>query len=80
MRNSKRRILVTGAAGFIGGSVMSRLTAIYSDVQGIDNFSDYYDVRLKRHHIDTLGIKEKVLNLDICNLDALEKLLSLIHI
>lgn len=44
---SHRRALVTGAAGFIGFHIASRLLNDGWTVLGIDNFSDYYDVRLK---------------------------------
>ncbi len=41
------KILVTGAAGFIGYHVSERLLAQGHQVVGIDNLNDYYDVRLK---------------------------------
>lgn len=41
-------ILVTGAAGFIGYHLASRLLAEGARVIGIDNLNDYYDVSLKR--------------------------------
>ena len=41
------RILVTGAAGFIGAAVCGALLARGDTVLGVDNLSDYYDVRLK---------------------------------
>lgn len=77
MDKSKKRVLVTGAAGFIGGSVLSRLALVYPDVQGIDNFSNYYDPRLKLHHIQTLGIQDRISRLDICDQKALENIYSL---
>ena len=40
-------ILVTGAAGFIGAAVCHALLARGDTVMGVDNLSDYYDVRLK---------------------------------
>lgn len=40
-------ILITGAAGFIGSSLALRLLERGDSVYGIDNLSDYYDVRLK---------------------------------
>lgn len=51
-----KTILVTGVAGFIGSNLVKRL---YSDVKditviGIDNMSDYYDVRLKKMRLDAL--------------------------
>ncbi len=41
------KILVTGAAGFIGFHVCQRLLQDGQHVVGFDNFNDYYDVRLK---------------------------------
>jgi UDP-glucuronate 4-epimerase len=42
------KILVTGAAGFIGHHVSARLLARGDQVVGVDNFNDYYSVALKR--------------------------------
>ncbi len=41
------RVLVTGAAGFIGFHVANALLARGEEVVGVDNLNDYYDVRLK---------------------------------
>jgi UDP-glucuronate 4-epimerase len=41
------KILVTGAAGFIGMHVAQRLLAADHDIVGIDNVNDYYDPKLK---------------------------------
>ena len=41
------KILVTGAAGFIGSRLMARLAERGDEVVGLDNINDYYDVRLK---------------------------------
>ena len=41
------KILVTGAAGFIGAKLMLMLAQKGNIVIGIDNINDYYDVRLK---------------------------------
>ena len=41
------KILVTGAAGFIGTHLMYELAKRGDDVVGIDNLSDYNDIRLK---------------------------------
>src|SRR3546814_3887254 len=41
------RILVTGAAGFIGSKLSERLLARGDEVLGYDNPNDYYDPRLK---------------------------------
>jgi UDP-glucuronate 4-epimerase len=42
------KVLVTGAAGFIGSKVTSRLLARGDEVVGVDNLNDYYDPALKR--------------------------------
>lgn len=50
------RILVTGAAGFIGSKLACMLSARGDEVTGIDNINDYYDVRLKFGHLAQCGI------------------------
>ena len=48
------KILVTGAAGFIGSHVAQRLVARGDEVVGLDNLNDYYDVNLKRARLARL--------------------------
>ncbi|NDB26263.1 MAG: NAD-dependent epimerase/dehydratase family protein, partial [Gammaproteobacteria bacterium] len=48
------KVLVTGAAGFIGSHVTRRLIADGHEVVGIDNLNDYYDVNLKRARLALL--------------------------
>ncbi|MGH8114052.1 MAG: NAD-dependent epimerase [Rhodanobacteraceae bacterium] len=48
------RILVTGAAGFIGSTLSLRLLARGDAVLGVDNLNDYYDVTLKQARLDRL--------------------------
>ena len=43
--------LVTGAAGFIGSTLTDRLLADGVRVTGVDAFTDYYDVSLKRRNV-----------------------------
>lgn len=52
------KILVTGAAGFIGYHLARRLSEAGHEVVGIDSLNDYYDVRLKQARLGQLGIAE----------------------
>jgi UDP-glucuronate 4-epimerase len=49
------RVLVTGAAGFIGMHVASRLLDDGAAVLGVDNFDPYYDVALKEARLERLS-------------------------
>jgi len=48
------KILVTGAAGFIGFHVAQRLLAAGREVVGVDSVNDYYDTSLKEARLDLL--------------------------
>jgi UDP-glucuronate 4-epimerase len=48
------KVLVTGAAGFIGSHVAEALLARGDSVVGVDNLNDYYDVRLKAARLERL--------------------------
>ncbi len=52
------RVLVTGAAGFIGFHVARALLERGDDVVGVDNLNDYYDVGLKRDRLGELAALE----------------------
>ncbi len=54
MNSQFRRILVTGAAGFIGFHLCKRLLADGCKVYGLDNLNAYYDVRLKQARLDQI--------------------------
>ena len=51
------KILVTGAAGFIGSKLMFMLARRGDEVVGIDNINDYYDPRLKYGRLRECGIE-----------------------
>lgn len=55
------KILVTGAAGFIGFHLCKKLIELDYTVVGIDNINDYYDVKLKYKRLSLLGFKEHTL-------------------
>ncbi|MCX2836734.1 GDP-mannose 4,6-dehydratase [Salinimicrobium sp. MT39] len=60
------KILVTGAAGFIGSHTAERLQQEGYEVIGVDNFSDYYDVSLKKINTESLyEIGIEVIKMDL---------------
>ena len=70
-----KKIIVTGAAGFIGSSICEYLLQMGSRVIGIDSLTDYYDIRLKRANLESLAsypgfsfIEKSILNVDWPNL------------
>ena len=71
------KILVTGAAGFIGSKLMAELVKRGDDVVGIDNFNDYYDVRLKYGRLEEFGLN--VLKMDLDDKASLDGLFEKEH-
>src|SRR5690606_19531958 len=60
------KILVTGAAGFIGSHTAERLQEIGHEVIGVDNFSPYYNVELKQLNAKALSDKGiSIINRDL---------------
>lgn len=52
--DTSKRILITGAAGFIGFHLSKRLLDLGTTVLGLDNLNDYYDVSLKESRLHIL--------------------------
>jgi len=57
--NGKEKILVTGAAGFIGFHLSKRILELGGTVIGFDNINDYYDTKLKYARLEILEKYEK---------------------
>jgi len=72
------KVLVTGAAGFIGMHVCERLLARGDEVVGVDNLNDYYDVALKEARLARLasGSGFRLARLDIADRDGIAALFS----
>lgn len=51
MKNHTKKVVVTGAAGFIGFHLSKMLLETGAEVIGVDCLSDYYDVNLKRQEL-----------------------------
>jgi len=64
------KILVTGAAGFIGSHLCRRLLDRGDEIVGLDNLNDYYDVTLKRARLARL---EKLANFRFVKLELADR-------
>ena len=71
-----RKIMVTGAAGFIGFHLTERLLANGDSVVGLDNLNDYYDVKLKESRLERIQPHK---NFEFCqiNIEDRNKMKSL---
>ena len=71
-----RKVLVTGAAGFIGFSLSKRLLERGYEVVGLDNLNDYYDVNLKLSRLKQITMQEnfKPVRLDLADREGMARL------
>jgi UDP-glucuronate 4-epimerase len=71
-----QRILVTGAAGFIGFHLSRRLLAEGNSVVGLDNLNPYYEVTLKQARLKLLEGHEnfRFVRADLADREAMEGL------
>ncbi len=76
--NKNKTILVTGTSGFIGFHLASRLLKDNWTVVGLDNFNDYYDVRLKECRHALLAASPGFVGIrgDICDYPLLQQTFS----
>jgi UDP-glucuronate 4-epimerase len=72
------KVLVTGAAGFIGFHLSQRLLARGDEVIGIDNLNPYYDVSLKKDRLAQLQEQSgfRFHQLDLANRDGIAQLFA----
>ena len=72
------KILLTGAAGFIGMSTALRLLERGDDVIGLDNLNAYYDVQLKLDRLQRLQChpRFRFVQTDIADRDGMERLFA----
>ena len=72
------KVLVTGAAGFIGMHASERLLARGDEVVGLDNLNDYYDPQLKRDRLARIQPhpKFRFVKMDVADRPGIEKLFA----
>ena len=67
------RLLVTGAAGFIGANLSQKLKSLGHEVSMVDRYSDYYSTEFKINRVSTLDLIEYIDQLDLNISNVLDK-------
>src|SRR6187399_2639135 len=72
------KILLTGAAGFIGSTTSQRLLARGDEVVGLDNLNDYYSVQLKQDRLARLTPQPgfRFVQMDVADRAGMERLFA----
>jgi len=77
------RILITGAAGFIGSHLCLKLLELGHQIIGVDNLNNYYDIKLKQDRLKLIkdyaknnGKKFKFIKTDISKNQMMKKIFS----
>ena len=76
--NKPEKILITGAAGFIGSHLAERLLNLEYEVTGIDNFDEFYDPAIKRSNIKNCldNSRFRFFEADIRNPEVMAKIIT----
>lgn len=73
-----KKVLITGAAGFIGSNLAQTMLKLGFTVSGIDNFDNFYDQQIKRNAVRKLELfpKFKLYEGDIRDRELLDRIFS----
>ncbi len=76
--SASQRVMITGAAGFIGSTLVDRLLAENRDVVGVDNFDPFYDEAEKRANLAAAERSDRfrLVEADIRDATAMETLFA----
>ena len=76
MKNSIKKIIVTGSAGFIGFALSKKLLERGENIIGIDNHNDYYDPKIKDARVKILKNYQNYIHtkIDLINKNELEEI------
>jgi len=70
------RVLVTGAAGFVGSHLCKKLAELGVKFRGIDNFSNYYSVDYKKIRLNAFMLEDEIEFCDISNFEQTNRVIT----